>query len=204
MKRVITAAVKSTQNQNFNEWYWSLSQPEKNRVDDIMEHNCFDFDTASDVELDFVKKLYLDSVQEEIESKTSGDILEEVKAWADNYRIKGYDKFEKYGLYIEKHSIQDLLSNYVKYFNRNVSDYGDGFAADWDDDDWMAIRYRDGKIREINPQSDDGKRKISVDNIDSIILTGSWGVAVAGPNIDWEDYTVYDDIVDIRPEFYEG
>lgn len=133
-------------------------------------------------------------------NKSSDAILEEVERWAAG-RTKGFRKFDKYGVYLEKHSIEDLIKNYIKYFNQNVRDYGDGFATDWDSDDTMDILYKNGKIRTINPDFDEGTKRISIDGIDSIIVNGGWGTAFAGPSIVFEDYTVYDDIVDIRPEF---
>ena len=65
----------------------------------------------------------------------------------------------------------------------------------------MKILYRNGKIREVNPQVEEGNHKISTQGIDSIIIDGSWGTAFAGPSVVAEDYTVYDDIPDIRLTF---
>lgn len=112
-----------------------------------------------------------------------------------------FNKFEYDNLYIEKHSLQSLYDDYIKYFNHNVTDYGNGFATDWDDDDWMSILYKDGTIRQVNPETDEGTKKIKTDGIDSIIVDGSWGTACAGPHLIAEDYTVYEDIPDIRIEF---
>ena len=128
-------------------------------------------------------------------------ILNEVADWASNHRIRGFRKFEKYGMYFEKHSIQSLINDRIRYFNENVREYGDGFATDWDEDDWMTILYKDGKIRQINPDCDEGNRRISTDNIDSIIVDGSWGTAFAGPHIGFRDETTYPDIPDIRVDF---
>jgi len=133
----------------------------------------------------------------------SQDLLQEVTSWAQG-RTKRFKKFERDGMYFEKHSIQDLINNYIRYFNQNVYLYGDGFAADWDSDDTMSILYKDGKIVAIHPEFYDGFRKIRTDNIDSIILDGGWGTAFAGPSITFEDYTVYDDIPDIRADFTSG
>lgn len=103
-------------------------------------------------------------------------------------RTKRWTSIEIAGIPIERHSVQDLYNNYIKYFNRNVDDYGDGFAADWDPDDVMIILYKNGKARRINPADDDGKKKISIDNIDSIIIDGSWGSAFAGPHVEIYNY----------------
>lgn len=131
----------------------------------------------------------------------SETILQEITNWAQNWRTVKFKKFEKYGLYLEKHSLQSMYNNCIKYFNRNISEYGNGFAADWDPDDYMIILYRDGSIREVNDQWDEGTQKIKTDGIDSIILDGSWGTAFAGPHIAFEDYTTYEDIPDIRVTF---
>lgn len=196
--------VARTSNAEFNHWYQQLPRPEQDRVDDLMEHNCFAYDTASDLELSYIRGLYTDMVVEEENSKDSEDVLYEVRMWAANHRIKGFQKFEKYGIYLEKHSIEDLIRSYIKYFNQNIREGGNGFDSDWDDDDTMDILYKDGTVRTINPSWDEGTEKISIDNIDSIILNGGWGTAFAGPSIEFEDYTTYDDIIDIRPQFSWG
>ena len=115
--------------------------------------------------------------------------------------VKGFRKFEKDGVYFEKHSIQSMIKNYIRWYNENVREYGDGYATDWDPDDRMVILYKNGKMREIWPESDDGDKLIPLDGIDSIILDGSWGTAFAGPHIVFRDETVYDDIIDIRADF---
>lgn len=201
MRIVRASNTPTTSNSAFRDWYFTLSRPEQNEVDDLMEHNCLSYDTASDIELTYIKDLYKQMKEDEAANIDSSDVLLEVQAWAHNHRIKGFQKFEKYGIYLEKHSIEDLIRSYIKYFNQNIREGENGFASDWDDDDTMDILYKDGHVRTINPQWDDGTKKISVDNIDSIILNGGWGTAFAGPSITFEDYTVYDDIIDIRPEF---
>lgn len=103
-------------------------------------------------------------------------------------RVKKFKKFEDdRWTYIERHSIQSLYNDYIKWFNKSVDDSGDGFDS-WDPDDMMHILYKNGKIRTINPQWDDGTKKISIDNIDSIIINGGWGTAVAGPHIRLYNY----------------
>ena len=136
-----------------------------------------------------------------LRASSSEDLLNEIQNWARNWRISKFSKFEKEGIYLEHHSIQSFINNYIKYFNENVDDYGNGYEADWDPDDTMTILYKDGSVREVNPQWDEGNRKIKIDGIDSIILDGSWGTAFAGPSITFEDYTVYEDIPDIRATF---
>lgn len=115
--------------------------------------------------------------------------------------VRNFVKFEKYGLYFEHHSIESMIKNYIRWYNNNVREYGDGYATDWDPDDHMVILYKNGKIREIWPEVDEGNKLVPIDNIDSIILDGSWGTAFAGKHIGFRDETVYDDILDIRADF---
>ena len=133
-------------------------------------------------------------------SEESQSLLEEVERWARG-RVHRFKKFEKDNLYLEHHSIQSLINNYIKYFNINVAEEGDGFASDWDPDDVMHILYKNGTVRDIGIGWDEGTRKISTDGIDSIIVSGSWGDAFAGPSIIFRDETVYDDLPDIRVDF---
>lgn len=97
-------------------------------------------------------------------------------------RLKGHRKFEEGYNYIERHSVQSLINDYIRWWNREISEGGNGLDV-WDRDDTMYILYKDGKVRTISEQDDDGTRKISVDNIDSIIIDGSWGYAYAGPHV---------------------
>ena len=136
----------------------------------------------------------------DLDGESHKKLFEEVQKFVEG-RVHKFKKFEKGGIYLEHHSVENLIRDYIRYFNRNVGDYGDGFAADWDDDTWMQILYKNGKVREINPQVDEGKRRISTDGIDSIIVDGGWGTAFAGPSIAVEDYTVYPDIPDFRITF---
>lgn len=99
--------------------------------------------------------------------------------------------------HIERYSIEWFVRNYIRWFNQNVRDYGYGFETDWDEDDTLSIRYKNGKIRTISTLDDDGTKKISVDNIDSIILNGSWGYAFAGPHVVIYNYREH---VKYRPE----
>lgn len=135
-------------------------------------------------------------------STESQQILHEIEQWADR-RVHGFQKFEKYGLYLEHHSVEHLIKDYIVYFNRNVRELGNGFDADWDFDDKMIILYKNGRIREVNPEFDydDGTKFISRDYIDSIIVDGGWGTAFAGPSIIFRDETFYDDNIDIRVDF---
>ena len=127
-------------------------------------------------------------------------ILNELAQFARG-RTAGFKKFEKYGLYFEKHSIQSMIHNYIRWYNENVRESGNGYATDWDPDDRMVILYKNGKTREISPEWDEGDKLIPTDGIDSIILDGSWGTAFAGPSIVFRDETAYDDIIDIRADF---
>lgn len=206
MKRCVQSnkKVDFVSNDEFRYWYSRLSRPEQDKVDDLVYHNTMDYSTASDIELGYIKNLYEQMKKDEEDAKTSDEILDEVKAWAANHRIKRFQKFEKYGIYLEKHSVEDMIKDYIRWFNQNIREGGNGFDSDWDSDDTMDILYKNGKIRTINPEFDEGTKRISVDGIDSIILNGGWGTAFAGPSITFEDYTVYCDIIDIRPEFTWG
>lgn len=99
--------------------------------------------------------------------------------------------------HIEKRSIEDFIKWEIRYFNQNVSEYGYGFETDWDEDDAMSILYKDGSIRRVDVQWDDGKTKIKTDGIDSIILDASWGSAFAGPHVVIKNYR---ESVAYRPE----
>ena len=141
------------------------------------------------------------AVKEAVNSESiRSQMLSELQELSDS-RIKGFRKYDKNGLYFEKHSLQSLWNNYLKYYNRNVAEYGDGYQADWEDDLRITILYKDGKLRELSPECDDGDKKVSPDSIDSIIVDGGWGTAFAGPSITFRDETVYDDNIDIRADF---
>ena len=129
----------------------------------------------------------------------SEDILEMIEDWAST-RTQRFKKFEYGNLYLEKHSVQSLIDDYIKWFNRSVDDCGDGYDQ-WDSDDMMHILYNNGHIETIGYGWHDEDKKIKTDGINSIILSGGWGVAFAGPCITFEDATVYDDIIDIRVDF---
>ena len=133
-------------------------------------------------------------------SVNRNQILQELQEFA-NRRVRKYTKFEKYGLYFEHHSIEHMIHEYIRWYNENVKESGYGYATDWDPDDWMVIRYKNGKLRELNPEIDEGTKRVPTDGIDSIILDGSWGTAFAGPSITFRDETTYDDILDIRADF---
>ena len=85
-------------------------------------------------------------------------------------------------------SIEEMIRNYVKYFNINVRECGYGFETDWDDDDWLYILYKDGTQRTINPAVDDGTKRIKLDGIDSMIIDGGWGSGYAGPHVEIVNY----------------
>lgn len=198
MKRYVAA------NSDFSSWYRLLSYDKRKEVDEFARHNLIlPYDEASDNELEWVmnecKSMFYDRESELLND--SDRLLEEIRIWASTPTRK-FKKFELgQTVYLEKHSIQDMINGYIRYFNENVRDYGYGFETDWDSDDWMDILYKNGKIRTINPDCDDGKKRISVDGIDSIILNGGWGTAFAGPSIKFEDYTQYEGLPDIRVEF---
>ena len=134
------------------------------------------------------------------EDTDKSDLLERVQKFASG-RVHKFKKFEDGYLYLEHHSLQSLINNYIRYFNENVKEYANGFETDWDPDDTMDILYKNGTIRTVNPDWDEGTKLIRTDGIDSIIVNGGWGTAFAGPSIVIEDYTVYDDIPDIRVNF---
>jgi len=133
-------------------------------------------------------------------------------------RVNKLRKFEdgKY-TYIERHSIQSMWNDYIKWFNNDVRDFQDGFQS-WDSDDVMTILYKNGKTIRIAPDSWPENKRIPVDGIDSIILDGGWGTAVAGPHVELINYREavdygkwgyrdieqrYYDEDDIRAEFTE-
>ena len=83
---------------------------------------------------------------------------------------------------MEKHSVKDLIENYVKPFNDDLKYRGDGFLY-WDPDQTIYILYKDSKSLIISPDSWDESKKIPTSGIDSIIVEGGWGTAVGGKNI---------------------
>lgn len=129
-------------------------------------------------------------------------LLQELYQFAHR-RVKGFSKFERPedNIYFEHHSIESMIRNYIKWYNENVREHGNGYATDWDPDDRMVILYKNGETREISPEWDEGNKLIPLDGIDSIILDGSWGTAFAGPSVVFRDETTYDDIIDIRADF---
>ena len=103
-------------------------------------------------------------------------------------RIKKLRKFEDGNYtYIERHSVQGMWNDYIKWFNKDVQDFGDGFQS-WDSDDTMYILYKNGKTITGSYDSWPEDKKIPVDGIDSIILDGGWGTAIAGPHVKLENY----------------
>ena len=155
-----------------------------------------------------MKKLIYSNVDfsEVLEGKDEYDksdralIIAELEQFAKG-RLKGHRIFDKYGLYFLKYSIEGMIREYVRYYNQNVRECGDGYATDWDPDDRLLILYKNGKIREVCTEWDEGNKLISIDGIDSMLLDASWGTAFAGPSITFRDETVYDDILDIRADF---
>lgn len=102
-------------------------------------------------------------------------------------RVNKLRKFEEGYNYLERHSVESLVNDYIRWYNRNISEGGNGLDS-WDSDDTMSILYKDGHIRTISVQDDDGTKKIATDNIDSIIVDGGWGTAYAGPHIKLYNY----------------
>lgn len=98
--------------------------------------------------------------------------------------------------HIEHRSLEDFIHWDIRYFNQNVKEYGNGFETDWDDDAVMHILYKDGKIRTVSIQDDDGTKRIKTDGIDSIIYDSGWGTAYAGPHVQIYNYR---EAVDYRP-----
>lgn len=119
---------------------------------------------------------------------------------------------------VEKHSVKNLIEDYIKPFNEDLRSYGDGFTY-WDPDQAVSILYKDGRILYISLDWWDESRKIPTSGIDSIIVDGGWGTAVGGKNIrlyntreEWEygkyGYKTvksrYEDFNDIRADFKKG
>lgn len=103
-------------------------------------------------------------------------------------RIRKFRKFEDGQFaYIERHTIQGIWNDYIKWFNQDVKDYGDGFQS-WDPDGMMHILYKNGKQITISPDFWPEDKRIPVDGIDSIIYDAGWGTAVAGPHVELVNY----------------
>ena len=128
----------------FFPWYRFLSFDKQREVDEFAKHNLIpSYDQASDTELKWVmdecKSMFYDRESELLND--SDRLLEEIRIWASTPTRK-FKKFELgQTVYLEKHSIQDMINGYIRYFNENVRDYGYGFETDWDSDDWMDILY---------------------------------------------------------------
>ena len=116
---------------------------------------------------------------------------------------------------MEKHNVKDIVKTYIDDFNENVDRFGDGFEY-YDPDQTISILYRNGKQISVSVDWWDGKKKIPTANIDSVIVDGGWGTAVAGKNVKLVNYREetgygrygyrnvkarYDDWDDIRAEF---
>ena len=93
------------------------------------------------------------------------------------------DDYDGYGVYLEKSTIQELKSDYIDELNDTLKDYGSLFTFA-DDDTNIYILYKSGKSITVSPQWWDEKKKIPTSNIDSIIVSGGWGTAIAGKNIE--------------------
>ena len=145
-------------------------------------------------------------------NKTLDDFLEH------NPKNKSLDEFDADLPHIEKDSIANLKKNYIDEYNSNVKNFGNGFEY-YDEDQSIAILYKDGNVVNVLPGISDGSQRIATSNIDSIIIDSGWGTAVAGKHIKLENYreTVgygkygydsvkqrYDDFNDIRADFTVG
>ena len=103
-------------------------------------------------------------------------------------RIKKFRKFEEgQYTYIERHSIQSMWNDYIKWFNKDVTDFKDGFQS-WDPDGVMYILYKNGKTITISESDWPENKRIPVDGIDSVIYDAGWGTAVAGPHVQLINY----------------
>ena len=145
-------------------------------------------------------------------NKTLEDFLEH------NSKNKSLDEFDDSLPHIEKDSVTELKKMYIDEYNSNVRNFGNGFEY-YDEDQSIAVLYKDGNIINVTPGVSDGSKKIPTSNIDSIIIDSGWGTAVAGKHIKLENYreTVgngkygyksvkqrYDDFNDIRADFTVG
>lgn len=132
-----------------------------------------------------------------------------------NSKNKSLDEFDSDLPHIEKASVAELKKTYIDEYNNNVKNYGNGFEY-YDEDQFIAVLYKDGTVINASPGMSDGTQKIPTRNIDSIIIDSGWGTAVAGKHIKLENYreTVgygkygykdikkrYNDYNDIRADF---
>lgn len=127
---------------------------------------------------------------EQMEDELSSHFAE-LNSKLDKFQSGKLHKFQRYDdehSHIERMSIDEMIRNYVKWFNINVKEYGYGFESDWDDDDWLYILYKDGTQRTVNPAVDDGTKRIKIDGIDSMIIDGGWGSGYAGPHVQIINY----------------
>lgn len=91
--------------------------------------------------------------------------------------------FEFENTYIEKHTVEDITKDYIQPFNDDLKAYSDGFEY-WDTDQVVHIKYKNGTQEYISPGEYDGTKRIKTTGIDSVIVSGGWGYAVAGKNIE--------------------
>lgn len=131
-----------------------------------------------------------DLTDEEMEAELSSHFAD-LNSKLDKFQAGKLHRFKRYEdehINIERMSLDEMIRNYVKYFNINVRESGYGFETDWDDDDWLYILYKDGTQRTVNPSVDDGTKRIKINGIDSMIVDGSWGSAYAGPHVQIINY----------------
>ena len=117
---------------------------------------------------------------EEMEAELQQDFDELNKKIATFMRKRPPASFESDNCYIEHYSIERIIYDYIRCFNENVRDYGNGFETDWDDDAIMHILYKNGTVRCVSVGYDDGTKRIKTDGIEAVIYDSGWGTAYAG------------------------
>ena len=89
--------------------------------------------------------------------------------------------------FIYKDTLKTLIEDYIKPLNDDLAQRGDIFAF-YDEDQTISILYKDGTQRYIGVGWWDSDKRIPTSNIDSIIIDGSWGTAIAGKNVRLYNY----------------
>lgn len=113
-----------------------------------------------------------------------GKELSEVDAKIDAFmKAPAGTDFELEDTYIEKHTVKDITKDYIEPYNDELKRSGNGFEY-WDTDQVVHIKYKNGTQEYISPGEYDGTKRIKTTGIDSVIVSGGWGYAVAGKNIE--------------------